>query len=83
MIDGITAVYFNRGAAKFEFADYLGSIIDNTKALEIDPTEEGAWCNRGLAKIRIGQLAEAMADFLKALELCKDALEVLAEIEDD
>jgi Flp pilus assembly protein TadD len=39
------------------------------KAVQYDPSDVHSWNNRGQAKMRLGDMQGAIADFRKALEL--------------
>jgi tetratricopeptide (TPR) repeat protein len=62
--------YIASGLKKFDAKNYLGSIIDNTKALQINPFNDTAYINRAVSKVYIiDSLNSAIVDLSKALAL--------------
>jgi len=55
--------------AKFESADYPGSIEEFNRVIALDPMYALAYAYRGHAKVKLGNFAEAIQDFNKAIEL--------------
>ena len=64
--------YYNSGNAKDDLQDYIGSIADYTKAIELRPDDAEAYYNRANAKFRLQDYRGAIADFTKAIELKPD-----------
>lgn len=60
---------FTQGLAENKKGNYTGALAYFNKALELDPTADGAYLNRGIAFRHLGQLVQAVADFNKVLEL--------------
>jgi lipoprotein NlpI len=58
-----------RGNVRADRTDYGGAILDDSKAIEIDPKFGGAYFGRGLAHLYAGSLSAARADFERATEL--------------
>jgi len=62
--------YFNRAFEKGKRDDYYGAIFDFTKAIEINPTYEKAYYNRGTVKASdLSDYYGAISDFTKAIEI--------------
>lgn len=61
--------YYNRGLAKCALKDYVGTIADYNKVLEIDPMCANGYYDRGLVKIELGQNDSGCLDLRKAGEL--------------
>ena len=61
--------YFNSAIEKGKRGDYYGAIFDYTKAIEIDPTQNDVYLNRGLSKQNIGDLKGACSDWFKSSSL--------------
>lgn len=62
--------YIASGLKKLNAKNYLGSIIDNTKALQLNPLNDTAYINRAAAKIYMADsLNSAIVDLSKALAL--------------
>ena len=61
--------YFNQGVAWNEKGDYDKAISEYTKAIEINPSLEEAYSNRGLAYLLLGQSQPGCHDLQKACEL--------------
>ena len=59
--------YNQIGNEKFILEDYLGAIIEYTKALEFNPGEAEPWYNRGNAKYNIEDFHGAIEDYSKAI----------------
>ena len=49
--------------------EYDKAISDFTRALEINPKDEAAYYNRGIAYVGKGQYYQAIADYSKAIEI--------------
>ena len=62
-------VYFQSALQKQNKGDLDGAIADYTKAIELNPSPDIAYNNRGLAKLDQGDLDGAVADFTKAIDL--------------
>jgi tetratricopeptide (TPR) repeat protein len=58
----------NKGITKYNLKDYSGSIIDFTKAIEINPEYAEAYYNRGISKDDIQDYLGAIADYTKAIK---------------
>jgi tetratricopeptide (TPR) repeat protein len=67
---------YNRGAIAEKAHDLDGSIRDYTQALQIDPSFEYAWANRGGVWFLKGDDERAISDLTRALRL--DGADVLA-----
>ncbi len=76
----VAQIYFNRGAVKSNFFDFVGAIKDYDKAIEINPSYMEAYGNRGNAKINVytskgnlepsfEQTKSACEDFEKSISL--------------
>lgn len=66
----IATVYTRRGLSKARLHDDRGAISDFTKAIEIDPSDETAYYNRGITKLEYGRKNDsACMDLSKAAEL--------------
>jgi len=48
---------------------YNDALADFNRAIELDPTIAFSWFNRGLAKVFLGNEAEAEPDFVQSLKL--------------
>ena len=53
--------------AKSAIQDYIGSIEDSTKAIEINPADSDAYYNRGKTYCNIENYTEAIEDFTNAI----------------
>jgi tetratricopeptide (TPR) repeat protein len=56
-----------RGKASFDAGDYPAAIVSFTKAIDLDPNNAVAYCNRGMAYQAKSESDEAIADFSKAI----------------
>lgn len=65
----LAMAYFNRGSAKYAQGDFDGSIADNTRAIELNPTLPYAFAMRGMAKGRKNDYADAIPDFERAMRV--------------
>jgi tetratricopeptide (TPR) repeat protein len=54
---------------KYKNQDYLGSIHEYSKAIQLNPNEALAFCCRGVAYYRLGDGQNAMIDYTKSIEL--------------
>ena len=61
--------YFYRAYAKHDLEDYKGSIVDYTKAIELDPEYTNAYHNRAISKDDLEDYKGAIEDYTKAIEL--------------
>lgn len=61
--------YISTGNVKLFTKDYNDAIIDFSKAIELDPKNERALFNRGMAKAGLEEHAAALVDYDKAIEL--------------
>lgn len=61
--------YISRGNTKTYFKDYNGSIVDYSKAIEVDSNFSLAYYNRGISKYNLQNYNEAILDYDKAIEL--------------
>ncbi|MFB2968094.1 tetratricopeptide repeat protein [Aerosakkonema sp. BLCC-F183] len=52
--------------------DFQGAITSYDKALAIQPDLHEAWCNRGMALVKLGRFEEAIASYDKALAIQPD-----------
>jgi tetratricopeptide (TPR) repeat protein len=66
------AIFFDRGAAKYELNDYKGSIEDYNRVIEFDPDNAAAFNNRGGAKDDIGDYTGAISDYDRAIDIKPD-----------
>ncbi len=67
---GLTAWdYRRRGVRLADDEKYEDAIKAYTKAIELDPTDSFAYCDRGYAYDELGQSDKAIEDFSKAIEL--------------
>ena len=68
--------YFKSGLNKAKLGDFKGSIIDLTKAIELDQNNYVLYYNRGFAKTQMNDYNGAIIDFTNAIRLnpnCNDA----------
>ncbi len=49
--------------------EFVKAIADFTRAIELNPADTSAYCNRGLCYAEHGDFAQAIADFTQAIEL--------------
>ena len=78
MQDLNTADLSARAGERYVAGDFDGALADYSKALEFDPRNETAWCNRGKTRHVMGDLDGAIADYSQAIELDpKDAYALL------
>jgi tetratricopeptide (TPR) repeat protein len=61
--------YNSRGIARYEMKDLEGSIADYSKAIEIDPTYDGAYYNRAISYYETSETESALNDYNKSIEL--------------
>ena len=61
--------FLNRGNAKFNISDYLGSIKDYEKSLDINKQSYIAFNNMGVSKFKLKDYSSALKDFKKSLKL--------------
>jgi tetratricopeptide (TPR) repeat protein len=61
--------YYNRALARAQTQDIEGAILDNTKAIELDPSYADAYFNRGSAYWKNKDYANTIADLEKAAAL--------------
>jgi tetratricopeptide (TPR) repeat protein len=54
---------------KYKNRDYLGSLTEYTRAIQLDPYNANAWCCRGVAYYRLGDCHNASIDYTRAIEL--------------
>jgi tetratricopeptide (TPR) repeat protein len=59
----------NRGVVKHQMGDYLGAVMDYSKAIELVPDSALAYNDRGLSRIKLMHLEEAIGDFTEAIAL--------------
>ena len=59
--------HFDKAYKKASNGDYKGSIVDYTKAINIDPTFMEAYLNRAVSKQNIGDLKGALDDVNKVI----------------
>jgi len=55
--------------SKWWLHNYRGAIADYDKAIVLDPTCGGYYCNRGQARFSLKMVPEALADYDRAIEL--------------
>lgn len=67
-------LFFIQGNTAFKKADYKKAIDFFSEAIEKTPTFADAYNNRGTAKLAIGNIGGAIADFEKAVSLDSDFL---------
>ena len=66
--------------SKNQIDDYSGSIVDYTKAIELNPNSPDAYYNRGYSKGENGDMEGACSDWRKASSLGdEDAAEFVKE----
>jgi tetratricopeptide (TPR) repeat protein len=63
--------YAERAYYELMSGDFIKSIADYSRAIEIDPRDAGYWLNRGIAKEKISDWAGAFSDYSAALQLDK------------
>lgn len=61
--------YFESGVAKYQLNDFIGSIADFTKVIELNPTYSQAYFNRGKINVDLKYYSTAICDFDKIIEL--------------
>jgi tetratricopeptide (TPR) repeat protein len=61
--------YSNRGIAKSELGDKKGAILDQDKAISINPQFDLAYANRGATKSDLGNDKGAILDYDKAISI--------------
>lgn len=59
---------YNRGCLKAQLLDYDAAIDDFTKAIDAEANLPEAYYNRGICRLKAGQIAEGVADLSKAGE---------------
>ena len=62
-------MYVSRALLKIKLNDYSGIIYDLDKAIELDPEDEFAFTQRGIAKFNLKMFNDAIADFKKSIEI--------------
>ena len=65
----ITQIFINIAYTIGEKGDYEKAIENYDKAIELNPTDEGAWYNKGWSLEKLGRKDEAELCFQKAKEL--------------
>ncbi|MDE0791827.1 MAG: hypothetical protein OSA46_06215 [Schleiferiaceae bacterium] len=69
---GITLLFFltscSNSLSEYRIGDYLGAVDDLNVYLESVPADAGAYLNRGLSKIALGDIDGASSDMGKAAE---------------
>lgn len=74
----LSKAYAMRGAALNNLNDFSGAVEDLTKAIEINPSNQAAYCNRGNAYAGLGNYQQAWSDRKTAANLgskvCQDFL---------
>ena len=76
-------IHQSRSLVYLDMQDYESALYDMDKACELDPERPGPWTNRANLHRRLGNLAQARADYQKVLEVdptCKHAKKVLSEL---
>lgn len=58
----LAPIYFQRGNAYFDKAEYDKAVHDFDKALQLKPNDPAALMDRGLAKIKLGDIDGGNAD---------------------
>ena len=72
---GFVQALYDRGLLLWrELADGEGAERDLTRVLELDPERVEAWFNRALARQVMGDIAGALADFERYLEVGEDPM---------
>lgn len=61
--------YFNAGINKEKSKDYIGAILDYTKAISLNPNYDLAYSNRAYSKLYSNDFTGALQDFDKAIQL--------------
>jgi Flp pilus assembly protein TadD len=59
----------NRGFLRGQQGDLPGSLVDCTRAIELDPSGAYQWNNRGYARLHLGDLEGAESDIDRSLTL--------------
>jgi tetratricopeptide (TPR) repeat protein/uncharacterized caspase-like protein len=67
--DNLSFLYSYRSAVRSLLQDYQGGITDCSKAIELDPKDDIAFNNRGLAKAGLQDYSGSIEDYSKAIEL--------------
>src|SRR5262249_14193821 len=65
----LAIIYSNRGIIWLEQSDYYKAVVDFGEAIALDPLDATSFYHRGLAKLKIGDMAGSKADIAKAEEL--------------
>jgi tetratricopeptide (TPR) repeat protein len=63
------ATLVNRGVLLHQLKRYQPAMDDFNAALRLDPEQADAFLNRGVAKISLGQFADALVDIQKGIDL--------------
>jgi tetratricopeptide (TPR) repeat protein len=61
--------HYVRASRHIDREEYDQAIAESTQAIHLDPKRADAYCVRGLARYRMRQFDQAVADYDKALEL--------------
>ena len=69
MYDNDYNSYLKRGDAKYKIMDYLGSLDDYSKSIEINKDSYITFNNRGVIKFKLSKYKEALKDFEKSLKI--------------
>ncbi|SRR6266542_585744 len=65
----LAIIYSNRGIIWLEQFDYYKAIVDFGEAIALDPLDATSYYHRGLAKLKVGDLAGSKADINRAGDL--------------
>jgi tetratricopeptide (TPR) repeat protein len=68
----LSDAYYRRGEGHYGVKNYNESILDFTKAIELDPNDGWYYAGRAEAMASIGYHAAAVADYTRGLELGTD-----------
>jgi len=64
--------HYKNGTTLVIDGEYEEAIVELSKAIELDPEYADAYYNRGLAYNRSGEVAKAISDYEKCIELSDD-----------
>ena len=69
IIEDRVATFVNRGVILHQLKRVVPALDDFNNALRLNPDQADAWLNRGVAKITLGQHADALVDIQKGIDL--------------
>ena len=64
----LVMLYYNRGNAKAELADYEGALRDYDETIRLDPTYSGSFFNRANTYADLSRFNEAIVDYDQAIQ---------------